>query len=304
MENTKFLKAQCSLTGKHFGLEIKQFGGEWKVVNFLEISADEAKVMISEIRQAKFETNSTLLPCDKCRSRVVGGCACKARECQGGRGADFQCIYCKNMKIDYSDATRVSGYKDGDVIRLSQGQEIKIRFNNKPLKRIVVGLGWDPVGATERANMDIDSSVFVMGQRGFDIVYFGKLKHPSGCVVHHGDNLTGVDIGPNVDDENIDVFLDKVPTDRDKLVFVLNIYDCVKRKQNLSKVKNMYIKLYDPVSHTPLVEYRVNANMGGNTALVVGIATRVGSEWVFKAVGRGSNAKSISELAVECDKLY
>ena len=302
MENTKYLKAQCSLTRKHFCLEIKQFGREWKVVNFLEISADEAKVMTSEIRQAKFETNSTLLPCTKCKSRVVGGCACKTKGCQGG--ADFQCIYCKNMKIDYSDAARVSCYKDGETIKLSQGQEIKIRYKNKPLTRIVVGLGWDPVGGFRGANMDIDSSVFVMGPRGFDIVYFGQLKHPSGCVVHHGDNLTGENRGFNVDDENIDVFLDKVPQDRNQLVFVLNIYKCVERNQNLSKVKNMYIKLYDPISHTPLVEYRVNENFNNGTALIIGVATRVGGEWVFKAVGRGSNATSISELAVECGKLY
>ena len=98
------------------------------------------------------------------------------------------------------------------------------------------------------------------------------MNNPSGSVVRHGDNLTGEGGAQDGDDENISVYLNKVPQQRDKLVFVLNIYKCDERGQTLDSVKNLYIKLYDPDSKKTLIQYRVNGNMANDTALVIGIA--------------------------------
>ena len=305
MKDTKFIKGRCKRTGQYFGLEIKQTGGVWKVVNVIHLTADEAAAITSEIRQPSFSTNANLLPCRGCSSRVVSGCSCPQTSfrCRAGE-YNFQCVYCNQMQIDYSAPTRGSGYKEGDVVRLSQGQEIKIRFSDdRPLTKIFVGVGWDPAD-DDYEDMDIDSSVIVVGNGEREVVYFGDLEHPSGCVVHHGDNLTGEsEDGDQEDDENISVYLDKVPFDRDKLVFALNIYDCEERGQNLGDVQNMYIRLYDPVSKTALVEYQIDGNMSSYTALVIGMAYRRGGEWLFKAIGKGSKATSIRRLADEVTSL-
>ena len=299
MQDTKFIKAKCEKTGKRFGLEIKKFGLEWKVVNFINLTEAEAAVITSEVKQRKFVTNANLQPCKKCGKRIVGGCACakKTQNCRADR-YDFQCVYCENLQIDYTAATETSGYKDGEVIRLSQGQEVKIKFaDNRPLTQIEVGLGWDPT--RNGNNMDIDSSVIVANQTSYEKVYFGNLKHSSGCVVHHGDNLTGEGDGGNSDDENITVYLNKVPANRTKLIFVLNIYKCKDRRQQLGDVKNMYLRLYDPVSKQTLIKYAVDANMSNCTALIIGMAYRKGSDWLFKAIGKGSRAADLNELAEE-----
>lgn len=299
MENTKFLKAVCKKSRKHFGLEIKQFGGVWKVVNFIPLNEEETSLMTSEVRQASFFTNENLRACDRCGKRVVGGCGCpqKAYDCRRSGEFNFQCIYCNNMEIDYSAPTIGRGYREGDVVRLSQGQEVKIHFADKPLTKIIVGVGWDPV--RQGSNMDVDSSVIVAGGQQKEIVYYGDLEHPSGCVIHHGDNLTGEDEGGNNDDENITVYLDKVPSNRDRLIFVLNIYECKSRRQQLGDVKNMYIRLYDPDSRRAIVEYKVEDNMRNDTALVIGMAYRRGQDWTFRAIGRGSRAEDIGSLANE-----
>ena len=303
MKDTKFIKGYCAKSGKHFGLEVEKIGGVWKVVNFIDISAQEAAVTTSEIRQERFYTAENLLPCAKCGRRLVSGCACPQRavNCRS-REYNFQCVYCSEMKIDYSAASAGAGYREGDVIRLSQGQEVKIHFaDNRPLTNIVVGVGWDP--ASGRHNMDVDSSVIVAGN-GYETVYFGNLEHPSGCVVHHGDNLTGENSrGSQDDDENITVYLNRVPQNRDRLIFVLNIYECRARHQQLGDVKNMYIRLYDPVSKKALIEYQVDANMRGFTALVIGMAYRRGGEWLFKAIGSGSHAEDVHSLAREVTRL-
>lgn len=300
MKNTKFIKGYCRKSGKHFGLEIQQIGGVWKVVNFIDISPEEAAVITSEIRQDVFCTAENLLPCARCGKRVVSGCVCPQRavNCRS-KEYNFQCVYCSEMVIDYSASSAGAGYREGEVVRLSQGQEVKIHFaDNRPLSKIVVGVGWDP--ASGGHSMDVDSSVVVAGNDGYEVVYFVDLKHPSGCVVHHGDNLTGEDSrGGQDDDENITVRLDKVPQNRDRLIFVLNIYKCQERHQQLGDVKNMYIRLYDPVSKQALIEYRVDANMRGFTALVIGMAYRCGGEWLFKAIGSGSRASDVHTLASE-----
>ncbi len=299
MENAKILKAVCRKTNKHFGLEIKQFGSSWRVVNFIPLSTAEANVITSEIRQTSFSTNENLRACASCGSRVVGSCDCaqKRYNCNRSNEFNFQCIYCKNLEIDYSAPILGSGQREGDVIHLSQGQVVKISSGGRPLSKIYVGVGWDPV--RQGYNMDIDSSVVVAGGYEREVVYFGDLAHPSGCVIHHGDNLTGEDKYDSNDDENITVFLNKVPANRDRLIFVLNIYECLERNQQFGDVRNMYIRLYDPDSRRMLVEYRINGNMQNFTALVVGMAYRQGNEWMFKAIGTGSYAADIGELADE-----
>ena len=296
---SKFVKGYCRKTGQHFGLELKKIGSEWKVVNFVDITAKEASAITSEISQSRFLTNDNLLPCRKCSSRVVSGCSCPEKSFQCRAGVyNFQCIYCKNMQIDYSAASVSSGYKEGDIIRLSQGQEIKVKLDgDKPLKKIIVGIGWDP--STVGPNMDVDSSVIVAGNRGREIVYYGDLEHPSGCVIHHGDNLTGEDEMEQGDDENITVYLEKVPQNRDRLIFVVNIYECISRHQKFGNVKNMYIRLYDPVSRKGIIEYKITGNMSSFTALVIGMVYRRDGEWIFKAIGNGSYATSIHGLADE-----
>ena len=136
MENAKFVKAKCSKTGLYFGLDVKQFGTTWKVVNMVNLTDEEARVTSSEVRQGFFETNVNLLPCKKCGSRRVGGCGCAPRlineRCSSSMDYNFQCVYCKHFEIDYSmpSAKDVEGYR-GKTITLSQGKEFKVvTFSN------------------------------------------------------------------------------------------------------------------------------------------------------------------------------
>lgn len=303
MAESKFLKAKCRKTGLYYGLEIQKIGLKWKVVNMIRLSDDEARVISSEVKQDSFETNSNLIACSKCGNRRVGGCSCakKAFQCTKSMKYKFDCIYCSELEIDYALPSRSElGGREGGTVTLSQGQEVKIRYaDDRPLNKIFVGVGWDP--ARHGDNIDVDSSVVVMSAQGRDkdLVYFGAKEHSSGCVIHHGDNLTGADIS-NADDENISVYLDKVPASRDRLVFVLNIYKCIERNQTFGGIDNLYIRLYDPDSKKALVEYRVTGNFSRDTALIIGMANRKSGSWVFKAIGRGTRARTVNEVADEC----
>lgn len=306
MKGTKFVKAKCTKTGIYYGLEVKQFGSTYKVMDMFTLSPEEARVTSSDVRQDYFKTNKNLLACSKCGSRRVGGCGCAKtkRKCSPHMKYQFDCIYCKDFEIDYSVPTSadVRG-REGETITLSQGQEVKIRFSDgRPLNRILVGVGWDPLSDYD-SNMDVDSSVVLLSPRNkeHDLVFFGNLQHPSGSVIHHGDNVTGIDDDTSSeDDENITVYLDKVPVNRDKLVFVLNIYSCDYRHQTLDSVKNLYIKLYDPDSKKPLIQYQATGDMRRDTAIVIGMAYKSGTSWSFKAIGKSLRVSDVDELARVC----
>lgn len=200
---------------------------------------------------------------------------------------------------------------------LEKGDEAPIvDENNNGLKSIFVGVGWTPAGDFEM-RMDVDSTVILVdsANKTFEEICYYHLTGPG--VKHHGDNLTGENTQTQVaslqfDDENIDVFLNEIPKNYDKIYFVLNIFDATKRRQTLNIVRDMYINIYD-LNKNLLMQYLVNENTIGN-ALVLGVAEvdRVEEQkqlstnkqyvpiWTFKAIGMPLTVKDIDELCKFC----
>ncbi|WP_066384773.1 TerD family protein [Neobacillus mesonae] len=199
------------------------------------------------------------------------------------------------------------------AINLQKGQRVDLTKGNPGLSKILVGLGWDPVqnsgggggffgslfgGGGSQANIDCDASVIMLGANdklgsNKDVIYFGNLKSNDGSVQHSGDNLTGDGDG---DDEQIWVDLSRVPANIQKLVFVVNIYDCVKRKQHFGMIRNAFIRIVNPNNNQELIHYNLTDNYSGLTCLVTGEIYRHGNEWKFAAIGSGTNAASLSEV--------
>lgn len=199
------------------------------------------------------------------------------------------------------------------AINLQKGQRVDLTKGNPGLSKIMVGLGWDPVqksggggglfgglfgGGGSGANVDCDASVIMLGandklQNNNDVIYFGNLKSKDGSVTHSGDNLTGDGDG---DDEQVSIELDRVPGHVEKLVFVVNIYDAVKRKQHFGMIRNAFIRVVNPNNNQELIKYNLTEDYSGKTSLIVGEIYRHGTEWKFAAVGTGTNASGLSEV--------
>ena len=113
---------------------------------------------------------------------------------------------------------------------------------------------------------------------GDDVVYFGKLTSRRGSVRHSGDNLTGDGDG---DDEVITIELSSVPSQYNKLVFVVNIYDAAGRNQHFGMIHNAYIRVYDDRTGSELIRYNLTDNYSNLTTLVCGEIYRHNNEWKF-----------------------
>jgi len=196
-------------------------------------------------------------------------------------------------------------------VNLQKGQKVNLKKSDgQALSRIRIGLGWDPVKQEKKGGLfgsifggsapaiDCGASVIVCkggrlsGKK--DVVYFGNLKHPSGAIVHTGDNLTGDGEG---DDEQILVDLTAVPQDYDKLVFVVNIYDCESRKQDFGMIANAFIRICDERTGEEFCRYNLSESYAGMTAMIFGEIYRHNGEWKFNAIGQGTTDTGLSALA-------
>lgn len=194
-------------------------------------------------------------------------------------------------------------------ISLVKGQKIDLTKGNSGLTGIMVGLGWDPADKKSGGllkslfsgsqEIDCDASVLMLNEAGklekkSDLVYYGNLRTKDNSIIHQGDNTTGEGDG---DDEKIFVDLSKIESRIKKLVFVVNIYDCDKRKQDFGMIKNAYIRVVDANANKELLKFNLSNDYAGSKTLIVGEIYRdSSSEWKFGAIGNGTTDNSLSTI--------
>ncbi|MEZ3464675.1 MAG: TerD family protein [Lachnospiraceae bacterium] len=174
-------------------------------------------------------------------------------------------------------------------VSLQKGQKVSLTKDNPGLKKVVVGLGWDVNAFDTGGDFDLDAAAFLLNDTGrvgssSDFVFYGNLSHPSGSVVHQGDNLTGVGDG---DDEQIRIDLSKVPDNITKIAFTVTIYEPEQRKQNFGQVNNAFIRIYNEENGEEMLRYDLGEDFSIETAAVFGELYKNGSEWKFNAIGSG-----------------
>lgn len=194
-------------------------------------------------------------------------------------------------------------------ISLQRGQRISLSKEAPGLTKLMCGLGWDVAkqsGGGFFSNFggggqdyDLDASVICLDANGKftdtkNMVYFGNLKHPSGAIIHQGDNLTGAGDG---DDEVIIVDLPRIPSQIAKLIFVVNIYECIARKQDFAQVQNAFVRLVNMSNNKELARYNLSGReYAGMAGMILAEVYRHNDEWKMAALGNGTNVNGLGEI--------
>lgn len=174
------------------------------------------------------------------------------------------------------------------AISLQKGGNVNLSKEAPGLKRIIIGLGWDP-RATDGAAFDLDGSAFLLKSDGkvrsdADFIYYNCLKSADGSVVHAGDNTSGSGDG---DDEKINVDLSAVPAGVDKISVAVTIHDADARKQNFGMVSKAYIRCSNGDGGVEIARFDLSEDGSTESAMIFGEIYRAGAEWKFKAIGQG-----------------
>lgn len=193
------------------------------------------------------------------------------------------------------------------TINLKKGQRISLIKEAPGLTRLMCGLGWDVAQRSggllsflsNSSDFDLDASVLCLNttdklRNNGDVIYFGNLRHRSSAITHLGDNLTGEGEG---DDEQIIVDLPQIPSEITKLVFVVNIYNCISRKQDFGQVKNAFVRLVDLANNREIARYNLSGQeYSGKTGMIMAEIYRHNEDWKMAAMGDGIHVNGLEGL--------
>ena len=194
------------------------------------------------------------------------------------------------------------------TICLQKGQRISLSKEAPGLTKLICGLGWDVVQKSGGGffsnfgggqDFDLDASILCLDANNKitnnkDVIYFGNLQHQSGAIIHQGDNLTGAGDG---DDEVIIVDLPKIPSRICKLVFVVNIYQCLERKQDFGQIENAFVRLVNASNNRELARYDLSGkNYTKMTGMIIAEVYRHKDEWKMAAIGNGLRVQGLKDI--------
>ena len=77
---------------------------------------------------------------------------------------------------------------------------------------------------------------------------------------------------------------------------MVNIYDCINRKQDFGMIKNAFIRVVDNATKQELLRFNLTDNYQGYTALEVGEVYRHNGEWKFASLGNGTKDTSLKQM--------
>ena len=188
------------------------------------------------------------------------------------------------------------------AISLSKNQTMSLEKEaGTGLKKIRLGLGWDPVKPSgffakllnSDTAIDLDASCIVLdsSKQLLDLVWFRELKSKDGSIVHSGDNRTGEGDG---DDESIQVNLEQLPSGVKHLVFTVNSFT----GQNFESVENAYCRIVDEVTGKELARFNLS-DKGRHTGVVMAYLSRTAAGWDLTAIGTVANGRTAQDLANE-----
>jgi tellurium resistance protein TerD len=175
------------------------------------------------------------------------------------------------------------------TITLAKGGNVSLTKQAPGLTAVTVGLGWQ-ARSTTGDDYDLDASALMVNSAGKvasdeRFVFYNNLKSPDGSVEHMGDELTG-GTGAS-DDEQINVDLDAVPADVERIVIAVSIYDAERRRQTFGQVSRSFIRIVNRADEQEIARFDLAEDASTETAMIFGELYRYGAEWRFRAVGQG-----------------
>lgn len=132
-----------------------------------------------------------------------------------------------------------------------------------------------------------------------DVCYYGNkdMNNVKGNFIHHcGDDLTGGGNG-NFDNEQIFIYLDKIPDKYDGAVVGVTIYRGKEKRQTFRNIQNMFIRVVDNKDNFEVCRYAdsISSEYDNCITFIAGKIYKEKGEWHFKAIGQGNRYGSISE---------
>lgn len=189
-----------------------------------------------------------------------------------------------------ADASQNAATPTGSA--LSKGQEVILGNIAPGLIRVLVGLGWEAPDENDGFPVDIDASAFLIGREDrvrndLDFIFYNNLEAEDGGIRHRGDNTEGAQ-DSDTDAEIIDIDLNKLNFDIEKIAFSVTIHNAQERQQTFGLVKNAYMRIVNADTKDEVARFDLTEDASEDNAIIFGELVRELDTWKFKALGEGS----------------
>lgn len=215
------------------------------------------------------------------------------------------------------------------AIKLQKNQGIKLQKDELTLRKITLGVGWDPSNgyieveeevvtrgflglgkpktttkkvAKHIGNIDIDATILCykdndcIAECSYRNKFVTNIKTHKTILSHSGDDTTGGSSSKG-DDERINLMLSEVLDYADTFYLVLNIFNAHSKGQTFDMIKNAYVKVYDD-TNTEVASFNLSDNYTNKTGVIVGKVIKQNNDFEFIAIGEGVDVRGIDHLKV------
>ena len=200
-------------------------------------------------------------------------------------------------------------------INLRKGSSISLKKEGKDYQKICIGINWGMIKRnylfgmiSNKENVDLDGSVAVFDEKGnrIDLVYYHQLISQDKAIVHSGDDTEGDDQVDEIDNEIIEIDLNRITSKAHELVFFLTSY----KGQDFAEIPYSKIRVFEGDKNNVrevLATFNLSsdAKFAGHTAMIMAKMKRnQAGKWEFEAIGEAVVAKDINETLHIISKYY
>ncbi|KAG1884920.1 TerD domain-containing protein [Suillus subluteus] len=168
-----------------------------------------------------------------------------------------------------------------DWFNLEKGAAFSL---DKGLTDVTIGLGWD-AELVNGKKVDLDVyGILKSGSTARDMAFFKQLEVKSGAIRLSGDNLDGEGDG---DDEQLYIYLSKMPAHIDSVDVWVVIHEGKARQQDFSRVKGVTCRLFKGINGNEeggLAKFNVPRGSTNMRSMHAATLFRQGDSWDFKHV--------------------
>lgn len=183
-----------------------------------------------------------------------------------------------------------------NVVNLRKGQRVELA---KGISKLRIELTWQASRKAESWDLDImalelnEDQLIANGDISH-LVFYNNLKDPQGALVHSGDDRTG-----EGDGEEMRLDVSKLHSGVKEVLFVLNIFESMKKNQNFGEIKHTVLRIYYDDDTIPALVYNLEEEESHRTATVLKVVSiyKSGGMWKVKAINEGVTSSLSSVLA-------
>jgi tellurium resistance protein TerD len=179
---------------------------------------------------------------------------------------------------------------------MKRGANVSLSREIPGLSGVVLGVSWNAGAETALTdNLTFAAILTDKNNRALSdehFVFFNQLTSPDLSVKQLEEALGG-------DQEQVEIDLDKVPADVDRIVVVLYINDGPAQRRTLGQLRGCAVRVLNLADNKELVRSEDLAPaLDSETALALGEMYRHDGEWKFKVLGQGYS-KGIAGIATD-----